>query len=343
LAIVDASRTQDGGDGPPRPDRYLTSIANQPLIAHALAPLASIGVQTAAIAAAPGTRGRIASSLGDGEQWGLQTRFMESSSPIDGVTLTAHLRDLAWDEPVLLVPGDCLFGPQLGQLARCFTEQEPDMALLVSPQRARRIRPVGGNGTVSPLRLPYECPDGTATILAPSVWPALGQITGSPTGSALLERASAEQFRIAVCDVGPHRRYDDAPEQLLAANRMLLDALAADEPFTGHGEGVDVTGRVSVSPTARVSRSALQGPVAIGEDAVVEDSFVGPYTAIAARAQVIGTEIDDSMVLADAQIRHPGHRLHASVIGEGANVTQSFALPSGLHLWIGPGASVRLS
>ena len=152
---------------------------------------------------------------------------------------------------------------------------------------------------MSPLRLPNERPDRTATILAPSGVAALGQVTGTPTVSALLERASAEQFRIAVCDVGPHWFYDDSPEQLLAANRMLLDALAADEPFTAHGEDVDVTGRVSVSPTARVSRSALQGPVAIGEYAVVEDSFVGPYTAIAARAQVIGTEIDDSMVLAD--------------------------------------------
>ena len=53
----------------------------------------------------------------------------------------------------------------------------------------------------------------------------------------------------------------------------------------------------------------------IGAGAVVEDSFIGPYTAIGAGAVVAGAEIDYSMVLADAQVRYPRYPLEASGIG----------------------------
>ena len=43
----------------------------------------------------------------------------------------------------------------------------------------------------------------------------------------------------------------------------------------------------------------------IGDNAVVEDSFIGPYTAIGPGVVVMGTEIDNSIVMADAEIDIP--------------------------------------
>jgi glucose-1-phosphate thymidylyltransferase len=100
---------------------------------------------------------------------------------------------------------------------------------------------------------------------------------------------------------------------------------------------------VAISPSARVSGSTLHGPVAIDDDAVVEDSFVGPYTAVGAGAVLMGTEIDNTMVLQRAEIRHPGHRIEASIIGEHASVLRSFALPKGLHMRLEPHSRITLS
>ena len=80
----------------------------------------------------------------------------------------------------------------------------------------------------------------------------------------------------------------------------------------------------------------------IGAGAVVEDSFIGPYTAIGPGAVVMGAEIEYTMLLADAEVRYPRYPLQASVIGERAVVTQSFELPGGLHLELGPDARVIL-
>jgi hypothetical protein len=47
-------------------------------------------------------------------------------------------------------------------------------------------------------------------------------------------------------------------------------------------------------------------------------------------------------VLAEAEVRYPRYPLEASVIGERAVVSQSFGLPAGLHLQLGPDAKVIL-
>jgi hypothetical protein len=70
---------------------------------------------------------------------------------------------------------------------------------------------------------------------------------------------------------------------------------------------------------------------------------VGPYTAIGAGALVSGADIDNSMVLPRAELRHPGWRIEASIIGERASVIRSFDLPKGLHLRLGPDSQVTLS
>jgi hypothetical protein len=49
------------------------------------------------------------------------------------------------------------------------------------------------------------------------------------------------------------------------------------------------------------------------------------------------------MVLAGAQISHPGQRIEGSIIGERASVVRSFALPRGLHMRLEPHTTVTLS
>ena len=113
-----------------------------------------------------------------------------------------------------------------------------------------------------------------------------------------------------------------------------------DDSFQDHNE---IHGRVAISPGARISNSTVIGPVAIDRDATIKDSYVGPYTAIGRGATVTGSELDNTMVLPFAEVRHPGLRIEASIIGERTSVSRSFELPKGLHLRLAPGSRVILS
>ena len=171
----------------------------------------------------------------------------------------------------------------------------------------------------------------TAAMLGPRTGEFLGDSMSrgrDPRG--LIETLLGGGCRVAVCEAAKQWYYSDSTDRLLAANRMVLDDLpvpVVDGTFPDHNE---VHGRVAISPRAHVSNSTLHGPIVIDDDAVVEDSFVGPYTAIGRGATVIGSELDNTMVLPMARIAHPACRIEASIIGERASVIAQLRVTEGL-------------
>jgi NDP-sugar pyrophosphorylase family protein len=137
-------------------------------------------------------------------------------------------------------------------------------------------------------------------------------------------------------------RYDGTVDGALAGNTLALDGLKRGRL------GVDlanasIEGRVHIDPSAELVGAKLRGPVFIGPGARLIETYVGPYTSIGPGVTLEGVEIEHSIVLPDAQIRFPGRRLEASLVGEGAQIGRDFSLPSALRLRVGPGSQIQLS
>lgn len=88
------------------------------------------------------------------------------------------------------------------------------------------------------------------------------------------------------------------PQYHLATNRWLLDNGCDNSKIT----------------FARLINSKIVPPVYLSDDCVIEDSTVGPYAVIKRRCYVVGSEITDSIVMADSIVRNS--RLHGSLVGE---------------------------
>jgi glucose-1-phosphate thymidylyltransferase len=131
-------------------------------------------------------------------------------------------------------------------------------------------------------------------------------------------------------------------EDLLEINRLVLGAMSLSE-VSGESFGNRIMGPVVVDETATIESCVLNGPLAIAADAHITDSYVGPYTAIGARARIDGAEIERSVVLPDASISSVGLRIEGSVIGVNARVTREFVPPRALRLWVGQDARVSLA
>jgi len=137
-------------------------------------------------------------------------------------------------------------------------------------------------------------------------------------------------------------RYDGTVDGVLNANTIALDGLkrgrVGADPSTASTHG-----RVHVDPSAELDGAKLRGPVFIGPGARLVETYVGPYTTVGAGVTLEGVEIEHSIVLPEAQIRYPGRRLEASLVGEGAQIGRDYNLPSALRLRVGAGSEIQLS
>ena len=295
--------------------------------------LAAGGIQDACVIAAPETQHELERSAAASGDPGISVSYRPAALPDLRQAVLAEVQQALARGPVMLHPGDSLFRGQVAAMSERFGAGDVDTVLPVQ-------------ASVEPLRDPAERrASDTIVVLGPGTRTLVEDLLSPKSeGEDLIATLLHSSCRLAVCDQTEHWVYSDTTEALLAANRLMLDALPDTVgPPTGFSENNRMHGRIVISPSAFVSNCVVYGPVSIADGAVLEDSFVGPYTAVGARAILSGTEIDNAMVLADAEIRHPGSRIEASIIGERARVTRGFELPSGLHMRLGPDSRITLS
>ena len=132
------------------------------------------------------------------------------------------------------------------------------------------------------------------------------------------------------------------PEDLLEANRLVLSQIS--RRLDGQVTDCEILGEVVVEAGARVARSTLRGPIHIDADAVVEDSYVGPYTSIGRGARVLEAEVEFSILLPQCEVLHLPCRLDSSIIGQGALVTRREGLrrPQNVELVVGDFSRLNL-
>lgn len=337
FAIIDAAA---GGEahacGCVGRSRYSTPIANLPLIYHVFDELAAAGIDRVRVIVSPDAADELEHVLGGGSPWGVDVSYKTAAEYGGRVTALAEIERVVSDEPVLVYPGDCLFPGQVSTMWERFSAGDVDGVVLGAGNGVGRRR--NGVTDISPRIASAPVIVGTAGARMID-----GLRSAGVDHHDLADWLRNSDCRIAVCELGSHWRYSDETDELLTANRMMLDSLPVPAVEGSFGDNNVVHGRVAISSSARVSGTTLHGPVVVDDDAVIEDCYVGPYTAIGSGATLSGAEVDNTMVLAAASISHPGQRIEASIIGERASVGRSFALPRGLHLRLEPHTRVTLS
>lgn len=333
LAIVDATyRTAaDVADGISH-SRYTMPIGNVPLISRVIGELAASGVSRARIVAAPEERAGLEHALDEGGAGGIPVDVVEAPETAARREVLTELDAALGAEPVVLQPGDALWPDLLSAMHERYRSGGVDLVVsAAAPAPARPERP---------RRRLSE----SALMLGPRTRSLVAELL-EPDGDAvnLTDALLHGNLRLAVCDGTGGWSYDSSNAALLAGNRRVLDRLPGGPIAAEIAASNELQGRVSLGQRVIASGCVIHGPVAIADDVVLEDCHVGPFTAIGPRALLRGAELDDTIVLAGAQILHPGHRITASIIGECARVERTFELPRGVQLRLGPHSHLRFS
>ena len=302
---------------------HLFPVANRPILLHNLEGLRAAGVLEATILADRDEFVAIRRTLAAGSELGVRVRY-EEWDPCAGIAgaLVAG-RDFLADEPILVQNAAALLRDRMhGHITAFAREQLDALALRLAHPDSRRARGDTPGYLLSPRAV--------AILLAG------GNPTANPVTSV---RAGGGRVRIARVEGCLPSDGDHA--QLLESNRRALEKLEASvDP--GSLEECSIQGPVVVHPSARVSRALLRGPAIIGPGARISDAYIGPYTSIGADVVIDGAEIEYSIVLPEAELRHIGTRLESSVIGRRARIARGFGLPGAIRVAVGDGAEVIL-
>jgi len=331
-------RAPFAGSSPPPP--ALLPVANRPLLRHALDWLDEGGVREVAVVASDRLALEARAAAGDPGARRLRLRWLRQMPGETFGDSLAALRDFVGGEPFVLHMADSLAKQSLESvvgdvdddaLGAVFVVQEPRHEGCPVIDIGRR-RPLGGLGCAG------------VAVLGPRPLDEAAPLDAGPGCEleVLAERLSLLGARVATRSATDWWCYDDGAAALLEGNRFALERLKADVPAAAVLDS-PIQGAVAIDPSARVERSVVRGPAVIGARARLRDAYVGPYSSIGEDVLIEGAEIEHSVVLPGASIRHLGGRLEASVIGPRSRVFRDFRLPRALRLTVGEGADVSLT
>jgi glucose-1-phosphate thymidylyltransferase len=343
--------------------KQLVPIANKPILFYGIEAMVAAGITEIGIIISPETGQDIRDAVGDGSSFGAEITYLLQDAPLGLAHCVLIARDFLGDDEFVMYLGDNMLEQDLVSFVGEFTSRRaapelgssgggPTAQILlakVEDPRSFGVAEVTPEGRVVALVEKPEVPPSDLALVGvylfdATIHDAVAGIDPSPRGE--LEITDAIQWLI---DQGHEVAHDvlrgwwldtGKKDPLLECNRLVLDTV---EPrIDGEvDEGSRVEGRVVVEAGAQIIRSTVRGPAVIGADAVITDSYIGPYSSVADRCSVTNAELDHSVILADSSISNVA-RLTDSLIGSHVEVDRAPHVPAGLRLMLGDHSRVEL-
>jgi glucose-1-phosphate thymidylyltransferase len=110
-------------------------------------------------------------------------------------------------------------------------------------------------------------------------------------------------------------------EDLLAANEVVLDSWAKRDVKGTLVGPTKVHGRVTVGKSL-VSASTIRGPCIIGNECVIENSTINPFTCIGDASHIVDSKIQSSVLMGNNYLRNVKY-LEDSLLAKGARIIAS--------------------
>lgn len=333
--------------------KQLVPVANKPVLFYGIEAIVDAGITDVGIIVGD-TGDEIRQVVGDGSRFGAAITYIEQPEPLGLAHAVKVARDFLADDPFVMYLGDNMIAGGIASLVDEFRELGCNAEILLAevarPQQFG-VAELADDGKVKRLvEKPSEPKSNLALVgvymFDRTIHESVDRIEPSDRGE--LEITDAIQDLIdRGLDVHPHIvrgwwKDTGKLEDMLEANRMILEHL--DAPRRGPlPDGNRFEGRVEVGEGATVRDSLIRGPVVIGEGAVIEHAFIGPYTSVGDGCVLERCEIENSIVLAGAEIRDIPLRIDGSLIGRNVQITKTDQKPKAYRFMLGDNSTVGIT
>ena len=332
--------------------KQLVPVANKPVLFYGIEALVDAGITDIGIIIAPETGDEIREAAGDGSAFGARIAYILQDRPAGLAHAVLTAEEYLGDSAFVMYLGDNLLRDGITDLVGAFREHEPEALILLTPVPDPwhyGVAELRGGRVVRLVEKPRQPPTDLALVgvymFTPAIFEAARAI--KPSGRGELEITDAIQqlidggARVESHTVSGWWKDTGQLADMLEANRLVLEDLerSVDCELDGASK---VEGRVSIAAGTTLERSVVRGPAIIGEGASIIDSYIGPYTSVDAGVEIVGSEVEHSILLAGSVLRNLGVRMEASLLGRNVKLSRGTEMPKTLRMIVGDNAEITI-
>lgn len=322
--------------------KALISVANKPIIVHALDNLVEAGVTDIGIVVSHQTLGHLRNALQDYKNAALTYIMQENPEGLAHAVKVS--RDYLQNDPFVMYLGDNLFEHGITSFVDAYDADTCNAVLAlieVEDPRAFGVAVVE-NGRVNLLvEKPKEPPSNLAVagiyVFDHTVHEVIEDL---PRGAKneyqitdAIQAMISKGRTIVPVEVKGWWKDTGKPHELLDANRLVLETLQStiQSPL----EDSKLVGEVSVGRNSTIRNTKIVGPVIIGDNCVVDNAYLGPYTSVADGVTIRDAEMEYSIIGENSRIIDIRTRLQSSVVGVDVHVEGRTSRPRTHELILG--------
>ncbi|NJE54449.1 glucose-1-phosphate thymidylyltransferase [Thermococcus sp. 21S9] len=330
--------------------KQLIPVANKPVLFYAIEDVIEAGIHEIGIIVGPNAE-QVKETVMS-RDWDAEIEFIYQGDPKGLAHAILVARDFLGDDDFVMYLGDNILREGIVRHREHFEKGNYDASILlteVPDPRQFGVAELSEDGkTIKRLvEKPKNPPSNLALVgiyfFKPVIHEAVRNI--KPSWRNELEITDAIQwlidhgYRVGWTKVTGWWKDTGKPEDLLDANRLILDDLKPDVRVQTKAR---IHGRVVIGEGSEIDENTvIKGPVIIGRNVRIRNSYIGPYTSIGDNVIIENTEIEDSIVLPDSEIRNAG-RIVESVIGRGVKILKGNTHPLGKKLVVGDNSRIIL-
>jgi len=330
--------------------KQLLPVANKPILFYGIEAVKETGIKDVAIVVGE-TKKEIMDAVGNGQKWAINVTYIEQEAPLGLAHAVKISQDFIKDESFVMYLGDNLIKDGITSLVREFEKTRPNAQILLA--RVPRPEQFGvvelkGEKVIRLVEKPKKPKSDLALVgvymFDKSIFEAVSNI--EPSWRNELEITDAIQYLIDHnFTVRPHIitgwwKDTGKLEDILEANRILLEDVKTYVKGKVDGKS-KLLGKVRIEKGAEIRNSVIRGPVVIGENTKIVNSYIGPFTSVYFQVAIENSEIEHSIILEGSKIRDI-RRIEDSLVGQNVEILKSKEKPSAYRIMVGDSSRVEV-
>ncbi len=331
--------------------KQLLPVANKPILFYGIEAVKEAGIKNVGIVVGE-TKNEIKNAVGRGKKWGINVTYIEQDKPLGLAHAVKISQDFIGNDNFVMYLGDNLIKDGITSLVKEFEKTRPNAQILLArvphPEQFGVVD-LKGKKVLRLVEKPKRPKSDLALVgvymFDKNIFKAVNNI--KPSWRNELEITDAIQYLIDHnFTVRPHIitgwwKDTGKLEDILEANRIILDDLKKQVKGKVDKES-ELFGKVRIEKGAEVRKSVIRGPVIIGENSRIVNSYIGPFTSVYFKVTIENSEVEHSIILENSKIKDI-RRIEDSLVGQNVEILKSKAKPSAYRIMVGDSSRVEVT